>query len=77
VIGAEGQLDGIHDQMLQASPETLRTVFGPEIDPIWSDDELKAFVYYRRLSDYVARMLYSIKDKTIDIGKPMAGWLRS
>jgi len=68
VLNSEGQLDGMHEELMQSSAEVIRQAYGPEIDPSWGPDDLRTFVYLRRLYEHVSRMPYIVHDTTIDIG---------
>jgi hypothetical protein len=68
VLTAEGQFDGMVEAFASASPAVIKQAYFAEIDEHWTDDELRAFVYIRRLFGHISRMVFIIKNPAIDIG---------
>lgn len=68
VLNSEGQFDSMHNELVGASTQVIRLAYGPEIDEVWNDDQLRTFVYLRRLYEHISRMIYIVNDTTIDIG---------
>jgi len=68
VLNAEGQFDGMHEQALTAPIEVIKVAYGPEIDPSWTETDIRSFVYLRRLYGHVSRMVYIVNDTTVDVG---------
>lgn len=68
VINAEGQFDSMTEALLGATPDLIASVHKEEVDPNWSEVELRSFVYLRRLYSQVSRMVYIVNDKTLDVG---------
>lgn len=58
VVTAEGQIDSLVYGMMTATPQTIRTVFGPRLPDGISDDDLPAFVYSYSSYAHVSRMFY-------------------
>ena len=68
VLTGEGQFDGMVEAFASASPAVIKRAYFAEIDESWTDDELRAFVYIRRLFGHISRMIFIIKNPSIDIG---------
>ncbi len=68
VLAAEGQFDGMQQETFGAAAEVIRLAYGTEIDPAWTENELRAFVYLKRLFGHISRMVYIIHDQSIDVG---------
>lgn len=68
VLDAEGQFDGMYEAALSLNATTIRRIFEDQIDPEWSDEDLKKFVYLLRYFGHISRMAYLLQDSTLDIG---------
>jgi hypothetical protein len=68
VLNSEGQFDGMYSTLMSQSASVIRCCFPDEVDPVWSDDDLKKYVFYLRYYGHISRMVYLVRDDTLDIG---------
>ena len=68
VLQAEGQFDRAMEVLINAGPDVIRKAYGAEIDLAWSNADLAAFVFMKRLFGQVSRMVFIAHNQAIDLG---------
>lgn len=68
VLNSEGQFDAMYSTLMGQSAAVIRGCFPDEIDSAWSDDDVKKYVFYLRYYGHISRMVYLVRDDTLDIG---------
>jgi hypothetical protein len=68
VLNAEGQFDGMYEALFDQESSVIRLCYEKEVDPSWSDEEIKKFVFLLRYYGHISRMVYLVRDQTLDIG---------
>ncbi len=68
VLSVEGQVDGIYEALLSASPTLIRRIYADDINQKWTDEEVKEYWYCRRLFGHIARMAYLMGENPGEFG---------
>jgi len=67
-LSAEGQIDPLHHMLLREPPDVVRRIFGSKIPDSYSDEDVRAFVFYFNVYSHVSRMYFLLSNKSIDLG---------
>lgn len=68
VLDAEGQFDGMFEALLGQDAAVIRICYEKEVDPHWTDSEVKKYIFFLRYYGHISRMVYLVRNQALDIG---------